>query len=277
MTKHTARNGAAVVLIILALATAFYFSPMDSGDDWQTFRAGSLNILSGQSIYTPFTHTRFGIQVFNNPPHVAFLLLPFAVLPERAGWAVLCALTLVSVVALGYFWRFPPSTLLAALLSPFVLYLLLHGQVDAVLMAVVLLPRWTWVAAALGKPQAAAGLALESLRDWRAWLLLLALVLLVVVYRYWEAIDANAHLVDASFNVWRGIWPLQVPVGIALVLSGWHKRDVRLLLAASPLLVPYATIGSLLPIWIAACASLNRWVALATWAAIWLVLLRNGL
>src|SRR5207245_10401854 len=134
---------------------------------------------------------------------------------------------------------------------------------------------WTWVAAALGKPQAAAGLALESLRDWRAWLLLLALALLVVVYRYWEAIDANAHLVDASFNVWRGIWPLQVPVGIALVFSGWHKRDVRLLLAASPLLVPYATIGSLLPIWIAACASLNRWVALATWAAIWLVLLRN--
>src|SRR5205085_10867509 len=87
MTRLTARNGAAVALIVLALAGAFYFSPVESGDDWETFRAGGLNILAGRSVYAPFTHSRYGTQVFANPPHVAFLLLPLALLPERAGWA----------------------------------------------------------------------------------------------------------------------------------------------------------------------------------------------
>ena len=276
MPSQAMQKSAIVALLFGALSLAFYLAPIQSGDDWETFRTGTLHILAGTSIYTPFLHTRYGMHVFANPPHVAFLLLPLAVLPERVGWAAVSALTLLALVALAYHWRFPLTTLIAALLSPFVLYLLLHGQIDALLMASVLLPRWTWVAAALGKPQAVGGLALESLRDRRAWILLLALLLLAVAYRYWEAIDANAHLVNAPFNVWAGVWPLQVPAGLAILLTGWQKRDARLLLAASPLLVPYATIGSLLPMWIAACASLNRWVILMTWIAIWVVLFWHG-
>src|SRR5437588_841135 len=90
------------------------------------------------------------------------------------------ALVALFALALAGHWRFSRTTLAAALLSPFVVYLLLHGQVDALVLLFVLLPRWTWVAAALGKPQAAAGLAVESLRDRRGWVLLVALLLLVV-------------------------------------------------------------------------------------------------
>ena len=57
--------------------------------------------------------------------------------------------------------------------------------------------------------------------------LLVALLLLVVAYQYWEAVAANGHLVNMSFNVWRGVWPLQVPVGIALLLTGWQKHTIR--------------------------------------------------
>jgi hypothetical protein len=78
------------------------------------------------------------------------------------------------------------------ILSPSAIYALLHGQIDALILAAILLPQEWWPLAGLTKPQVAFGLIFGILRaKWVRALLLTGLLLVVTL-------------------IWFGNWPLQL-------------------------------------------------------------------
>lgn len=272
------RAWAAGLALAAALTAAFALAPVPPGDDWETFAGAARRLWAGQPVYgTPITHS-----YYSNPPWLAAVLLPLGVLPPAWGRAGLAALSLLCLGALARRFRLDRLRLSLLLLSPPVFYILLHGQVDALVLAGLLLPRAAWPLVALTKPQVGAGL-LFGLR--RADLARAALVtagglaLSWLVFGNWPAalLGQAAPFIWGPHNLWLGLWPFQVPVGIGLALYGHARQDERWLIAASPFFLPYATTSSLLGPWLAAAAGLSGGQALLVCLAWWGAVLYRGL
>jgi len=100
--------------------------------------------------------------------------------------------------------------------------------------------------------------------------LLAAIIVLAIAFRFTDALLYLPIAETMSVNVWHAIHRWQLGVGLAILAVGLRRNDERLLIACSPFLSTYVTLGSLVPVWMAVCAFTNRWVSLALWAAIWL-------
>ncbi|MEB2287836.1 MAG: glycosyltransferase family 87 protein [Anaerolineae bacterium] len=147
----------AAAALFALLTLAFYASPWDGGDDWETFRGAAWRILdAAPPLYgEPVTHA-----YYSNPPWLAVLCIPLALLPFRLGWAALAAATLGVALLLLRRWNRQASLVkpVLVLLSPPMFYTIMHGQVDLLIIGGVLLPAQWWALVALTKPQAALGL-----------------------------------------------------------------------------------------------------------------------
>jgi hypothetical protein len=197
-------------------------------------------------------------------------------IPLKLGWALLCAATLA--VAVLVLRRFLPNPgwirVLAVLGSPPMFYILVHGQIDVILIGAVLLPAWLWPLAAITKPQVTIGLILGVPRPlWlRAALVTgAALGVSFLLWGFWppEMLAQAGRFADTSRNVWAGLWPFQVPAGIMLLLLGVTRKDARFLIAGSPFLSPYAALSTLIGPWIAAVTFLKPWQVAVVWASWW--------
>jgi hypothetical protein len=109
----------------------------------------------------------------------------------------------------------------------------------------------------------------------RAGLLtLLVLLLSFPFFGFWpiDILKQPTPFVEAAHNLWYGLWPFQIPAGLAVLLLGIRRKDERLLIAASPFLSPYAATSSLLGPWIALSSFLKEWEAalifLSWWGAV---------
>ena len=255
------------------LIAAFALSPVPAGDDWGIYYGSAQRILAGIPLYGQ--KVTFGY--YYNPPWVAVLLIPLAFLPSHFGWSVLAAASLIGIVGLCRRWQMGMVRPALVLLSPPMMYTLLHGQIDALVISAMLLPREWWPLVSLTKPQVALSLALgvDRLHWGRAILVTtLALVLSVLAFGNWIGMAASQPrpFLQETHNLWLGLWPFQVPAGVALALLGLSRRDDRLLLAAPPFLSAYAATSSLLGPWLAVCSFLNEWqaalVLLSWWGAV---------
>jgi hypothetical protein len=160
-----------------------------------------------------------------------------------------------------------------ALLSPPILYTLLHGEIDGLILGGVLLPPEWWILIGLTKPQVAVGLVFGVPRGRlvRAIVIAgLALVTSLVWFGLWPLRWLEqANPLHQGWNLWAGLWPMQVPAGVLLILLGISRKDERWLVAASPFLSPYAATSSLLGPWMVACSFLKGWQALVVLLAWW--------
>lgn len=265
--------------VFVLLVLVFLVSPWSGGDDWETFHGAARRVLAGEPLYgTRVTHA-----YYSNPAWLALLLAPFGLLPMRLGWAMMCAVTLMLSLALLHRWE-PRSGLLKPvliLLSPPTVYILLHGQIDGIVISAVFLPVEWWVLAALIKPQVAIGLLGGVPRaDWLKTALVTGVVGLVtiLIFGLWplDLLEQPTPFVDAGHNLWRGLWPFQVPAGVALIALGYSRRDERLLIAGSPLLSPYAAISTLIGPWIAAVTYLSGWQSLLVFLSWWAAVIYRG-
>jgi hypothetical protein len=262
------RSWLLLVLLYLGLTTVFALSPLSGGDDWLTFSDAGHHVLLGAPVYENPP------RLFYNPPWVAVLLAPLTLLPFRWGWAALSIATLMVTLIIVKRWHSGWVKPILALLSPPLFYILLHGQIDALVLAGILLPDEWWGLVALSKPQVAFGLIFGIRRErWLRALILTGLVTLASLawFGNWPLAYARQpvpHLY-APLNVWLGLWPFQVPVGIYLTLLGVRRRDERLLVAASPFMFPYATTSSLLGPWLALSAWLRDEEAVVVWLSWW--------
>lgn len=272
------RINALPLLACLAFVAAFALIPMPGGDDWETFYGAAQRMLAGESLYGSLvTHA-----YFSNPPWVAAAFIPFSLLPLRWGWGLLAASTLGAGAVLAL--RYAPGKLKLALflLSPSLMYTLLHGNIDVLVLASVLLPREWWLLAAVTKPQVTLGLALGMPRSklLQAGLIFGAALLgSWLLFGPWplELLNQPTPFREMTHNLWLGLWPFQVPLGIALLAVGAERRDSRLLFSASPFLLPYAAISSMAGPWLAALSFLKNWQALLVFMVWWAAVLYRAL
>ncbi len=268
---------ALAVLVVLTLG--FVLIPVPGGIDWETFYGAAQRIWTGEPIYGEMVSVH---SHFYNPPWVAVLLAPTGLVPADWGRAILSASTLLVTAAVVRHWRGGLGRTVLALLSPPIIYTILHGEIDALVLAGVLLPQQWWVLVALAKPQVALGLLFGIPRSrWLAAAAITAVVLAIslIWFGNWPLALLNQprSLINETWNLWLGLWPFQVPVGVTLILLGISRKDERLLLAASPFLSPYATTSSLLGPWIAVLLYLRGWQAAVVWLSWWAAVAFRGL
>ncbi len=261
--------------MLFGLLTVLFMLTPWSGDDWGVYYGAAKRVTSGQPLYgTRITHAHDAY--YYNPPWLAVALAPAALLPEKLGWAMLSAASLGAALAVLSHWERAPGVVkaLLALGNPAMLYIILHGQIDMLIVSSVLLPAAWWPLAALTKPQVAIGLlAVTPRRTWFRALSILAGVVVVTVLLcgFWppKLFAQPAPFAEATHNLWLGLWPYQVPAGVALAALAYQRRDARLAIAASPFLSPYAALSTLIGPWLALLTYLTRWQAVAVWASWW--------
>ena len=154
-----AKAPALALLLILLLIAAFTLIPLPGGDDWEVFREAGRRVLSGEPLYGQPIYEGF---YYYNAPWLAVLIAPLSLLPSQLGRSILSVLTLVAATLVVKHWDVSLIKPVVALLSPPMLYILLHGQVDAIVLAGVLLPSAFWSLVAFTKPQVSLGLILGA-------------------------------------------------------------------------------------------------------------------
>ncbi len=256
-------------LAVVAVAV----SPVAYGVDWIVFHDAGQRVWTGARLYGEPT----SYQYYYNPPWLAVALTPLGLLPFRWGWAIVSVASLTIVVALARRWQLGLARLCFALLSPPVLYIVMYGQIDALVLGGILLPTWCWLLVATAKPQVAIGLVFGVRRgQWMRAIVLTSAFLLAsfVLFGNWpvQLLQQPAPFVGSTHNLWQGLWPVQIPAGVALVLFGIRRQDERFLVAASPLLSPYAAVSSLLGLWLAGMAFMRDWEAGVVWLSWWAVI-----
>ncbi|SDF33220.1 alpha-1,2-mannosyltransferase [Lentzea fradiae] len=125
----------------VVLAVVCWLADRPLGVDSAVYRAGALAVLRGQSLYEPLAAIPDWSPAlpFTYPPIAAVLFLPLALVPAQLAWGVLAAGTVLALrtsvrLAGGPWWALP----LLLCLEP-VWRTIGLGQVNAVLMALVLL------------------------------------------------------------------------------------------------------------------------------------------
>jgi hypothetical protein len=142
----------------------------------------------------------------------------------------------------------------------------LHGQIEPLLLAFLLLPKSWWPLAPFPKPQI--GLEMVFYVPRRKILSTAAVtgaawILSLLLFGSWPMALFNqlSPFVEQAHNLWLGLWPLQVPVGLLLILLGIRRADERMLVSAGPSASPYAATSSLIGPWMAGVSFLKDWEA----------------
>lgn len=272
---------AMTILTFVILLIAFTVTPLPGGDDWESFINAARRAAEGQPLYGVLDP-----HYYSNPPWFALALFPVAWLPLRISFGLMMAVSII--VALRLLRRWSPddmgwvkSTLV--LLSPPMLYLLLHGQVDLLILGGLLLPTQFWGLGALTKPQVTIGLLLGIERTpkhiMQAVLIVGGAVLVsFLLFGNWvsEMLGYTHQIEHWGQNYWRDLFPFQVPLGVYFLLQGIRQRDERLLVAGSPFVSPYAATSSFIGPWIVALSYLNNWQAVALFASWWGAIIYQG-
>lgn len=235
--------------LLLTWAMAVFLPP---AVDWHTvFRPASLAVLSGGSPYS--------VDGFFYVPWSILPLLPLAFLPENIGRALLVLLTFA-----GYFFvarRLGAKTIAIVflLLSPIVLHEILNGNIDWLAVLGFVFPPQIGLFFIVIKPQVGVAVGLFwFVQSWRSggWRntvrvfapVALAIGLSIIIYGWWFL--PARQTVSFWWNA--SLWPMSIPVGLALLVAAIRKGRIEFAMGASPCLSPYVLfhswVGALLAI-----------------------------
>lgn len=231
------------VVVIIALITIMS-AALPQAIDWHgAFRPATLEILHGRSPYNA--------DGFFNPPWVAIFLIPYAILPESIGRAAMALTSLVVYSLVAHRLGAKKITISFLLLSPPVLHGIINGNIDWLVVLGFILPPWIGLFFLSVKPQI--GLAVMiflGVSTWRekgakkvlatfAPLFGISLISLLLYGPWFLSIQRDLNLIANT-----SLWPLSIPVGLALLVSAIRKKDDRYAMVASPNLSPYVNLHS---------------------------------
>lgn len=251
LSANIALQIGAVILVFALLTGVLSISLPPAVDFHGAFRPAALEILHGRSPYNA--------DGFFNPPWTAILLIPFAILPENVGRAVMVIAALAAYAYVAHKLGANKLTIVLLLLSPPSLHGILNGTLDWLTVLGVILPPWLGLFFLAIKPQVGMIVVLYLLvAEWREGGLLrvvktflpfgFASVLSIIIFGPWFL--AIPSVDEIAINA--SLLPLAFPIGLALAVTAIRKNDIRYSLMASPMLSPYLLLHS----WIGAFLAL---------------------
>ena len=233
---------ALTILVIGLIAAMSAFLPQ--AVDWHgAFRPAALEVLHG--------HSPFNADGFYHAPWGIIPLIPLAVLPEPIGRALLALISLVSYAYVAYKLGARPIAIAFLLVSPPVLHLIINGNLDwMAAIGFILPPQWGLFFIAI-KPQMGIAVApFWLIEAWRQGGLKLTiktfapftavLLLSFALFGLWPL--GATRTTDLWWNA--SLWPVSIPVGLALFVASIRKRKIEYAMAASPCLSPYVLLHS---------------------------------
>lgn len=260
---------AILVVLVFALLTGLLARFLPPAVDYHgAFRPAALEILHGRSPYNA--------EGFFNPPWTAVLLIPFAVLPENVGRALMVIAALGVYAYVAHKLGANKPTLILLLLSPPSLHGILNGNIDWLAVLGVVLPPWLGLFFLAIKPQVGMIVVLYLfVAEWRKGGLLrvlktflpvgLASVLSIVIFGPWFTKVSNE--INLAGN--SSLWPMSLPIGLTMLVATIRKNEIRYSMAASPFVSPYVIMHS----WIGAFLALapKPYEATAAVIGMWIV------
>ena len=235
-------------------------------DDWHTYRMVSLGVWQ-----------MYHNSGFYNPPYVATLLFPLAVLPEKIGFAILSASSVAMIMGMCLKYNMPVWACAILLVSPPTIYTLLHGQIDILLLgAYVFLPSEFRPYIALAKPQVTIGAIFTAPR--KPWVfhvfILVALYCAFSVILGWSwPIDLLRSTSGAEQYSWNATRLFLMPIGWLFMFYGYSLYDDDMCVAASPLLMLYAAPSSFITPLFILLKRAPAAVSVAALASLWIMVL----
>ena len=245
-----------------------FFLP--EGIDWhEVYIPATKEFIAGRSPFNVFSYF--------NAPWVLIPFIPLVFLPEPISRAILAFAALVSYgyTALRLGAKLPAIALI--LISPLVLHNLLTGNIDwLVALGFVMQPQFGLFFLAI-KPQIGSAVALFWLIEtWRSKGIkevvkvfapvTIALIITFILYGFWP----RQFLEFGSFTANASLWPLSIPVGLALIVASIRKRQMKFAMGASPCLSPYLKFHSWSPALLALSTSLPELAAAVI--GLWIVI-----
>lgn len=265
--------GMAVVLVVLMVRV------LPPGIDWHnTYRPTALRLLQGQSPYAiqPLNPDGSEPDRFYNAPWVLLPMLPLALLPEAVGRALWALISMAAFAWTAHRMGGKPAAVALVLLSPLVLHCVLNGSVDGVVVLGLALPPQIGLIFLAIKPQVGSVVALFWLVEawrlggWRELLRVAAPVSVLMLISFalfgvWPL--GSLRLARAALNA--SLWPVSIPVGLALAVAAFRTRRVEYACAASPCLSPYLLFYSWIGVLLAVVRSLPETAAAV--AGLWIL------
>jgi len=219
------------VLMIAMVYIAFVYMPVTYGDWYKFFKPASL------AISDPYE-----INGVLNPPWAFVLLYPLAQLPGRLSGA---GLALLSIIAVVMYARSPWKALAICASAPFVFVIVL-GQLDALILFGFILPESISSLLILVKPQGAFLTILNRLNIKSLVVLAVSVILSLGVWNLWPIKVLRYGLIpDVLRNA--SLFPYSLPIAFILAYYGVRRRSDALLCWATLCAVPFFQTHSILP------------------------------
>ncbi len=249
---------ARLLFLVIALPALIWLAAerLPQGVDWtDTFYPAIQAVVTGHSPYAT-------VPSFFMAPWALLPMLPLAWLPAAVGRAVmlLAGLGIYAFVAHrlshGRLW-----SVVVFLLSPLVLDGLYNGNVDYLPILGFVLPAQIGLFLVVLKPHIGLGIAVFWLVEaWRigGWREVVrvfgpvgvAFAASFAIFGLWPL--RFSQLLDVSQTWNSSLWPMSIPVGLALLASAIHTRKSQPAMAAAPCLSPYLVMHS----WVTALVSI---------------------
>lgn len=239
------------------------------------FRPAVINLLHFQTPYTG---------LYYNPPWILLVLAPLALLSPSLGASALAVISLLAfAVAFAVLRRRSAEAprwitrvaMAFLILNPFLWTVARQGNLDWLVALGAVLPPQIGLFLVFTKPQAGIAIGIfwgvQALREggiWKAvrvfapvtaaYLLSFLLFGLWVIPPHWVVV----HPMNYS------LWPLSLPIGLALLASALRRANVRRAITASPFLAPYVLTMT----WAVAFLGLEDWELIAAVIGSWILL-----
>lgn len=233
-----------LIVIISFSACVAWLIPVSGGIDFSgCFYPVGNALLHGESPYSN--------PCFYNPPWLAVLFAPFALLQMDLAWRLWMSLSLIGLVLSLHRLHFSMTGIAALALSPFLLINVFYSNIDWMVLLGATLPPSLGIWLVALKPQLGAPVIL--LWGWKAYrrggvpgvvrlLAPVGLALLVCLALGWYRLP-DPRLYSSSAD----IFPFGIPLGLLLLGLALRHREVIFALSAGPFLSPYLAVFSWLP------------------------------
>jgi hypothetical protein len=250
---------AGIIFSIILLVAFNYLLPPSW--DWNIlYRPAAAAFAAGRS--------PFEIERFSNAPWVLIPMVPLLILPEALGHAILTLCSLVSYSLVCYKFGAKLVGLTCFLLSPPVVQSLQDGNIDWLVTLGFIMPPPVGLFFLAIKPQIGIAVALFWLvQAWRKsgmrevikvfGPVSIAFVISFLLYGFWPMNYLKAFEWGGNAS----LWPMSIPIGLALFVTAVRKQNISFAIGASPCLSPYLLLHSWIGPLVAIVSSTHEMIA----------------